>query len=126
MRNLIILILAIIILLSAGIWQIKYIEETSVFAISDVEYAENLVWNDNFDGANTHIKELENTWDEMKTMWIMFIDHNEIDDVEMALLNFKTYVNLRNKEESIVYSEQLKHNLYHISLKQKVRIENVF
>ena len=126
MKNGIILIVAIIILLSAGIWQIKYIEETSVFAISDVEYVVNLVKNNNFDGANTHIKELENTWNNMKIMWSMFIDHDEIDDIEIALLNFKTYVNLHNKEQSIVYSEQLKHNLYHISLKQKIKIENVF
>jgi len=126
MRNFIILTLAIIILLIAGIWQIKYIEETSAFAISDTEYAINLVQNNNFDGANTHIKELEKTWGSMKTMWTMFINHTEIDDIEIALLNFKMYVKLNNKEEALLYSEQLKHNLYHISEKQKVRIENVF
>lgn len=126
MKNFVILTIAIIVLLIAGIWQIKYIEETSIFAISDVEYAMNLVQNNNFDGANTHIKELEKTWGNMKTMWTMFINHTEIDNIEIALLNFKMYVELNNKEESLVYSEQLKHNLYHISERQKIRIENVF
>ncbi|MDD2376381.1 MAG: DUF4363 family protein [Clostridia bacterium] len=126
MKNFIILTLAIIILIITSIWQIKYIEETSIFAISDVDYAMNLVQNDNFNGANTHIKELENTWKNMKKMWTIFINHNEIDDIEIALLNFKIYVELNNKDEALLYSEQLKHNLYHISEKQKVKIENVF
>jgi len=126
MRNFIILIVAIVILLSAGIWQIKYIEETSIFAISDVEYAMNLVQNNNFAAANAHITELDNTWKGMKNIWTIFINHNEIDDIEIALLNFKTYTKLNNKEESLLYSEQLKQNLKHVSEKQKIRIENVF
>jgi len=126
MRNFIILLVSIFILLIAGIWQINYIEETSIFAISDVEYAVNFVQNDNFDGANANIIELENTWKNMKQIWSIFINHTEIDDIEIALLNFKAYTKAHNKEEAIVYSEQLKQNIFHISEKQKIRIENVF
>jgi len=126
MRNFVILIVAMIIVLCAGIWQIKYIEETSTFAITDVEYAINMVRNNNFDGANAHIIELDNTWKSMKNIWTIFINHNEIDDIEIALLNFKSYTKLNNKEESLIYSEQLKQNLKHVSEKQKIRIENVF
>jgi hypothetical protein len=126
MKNFIILILAIGILISAGIWQIKYLEETSIFAISDVEYAVNLVKNNNFAAANKHIIELNNTWNGMKGIWTIFINHNELDDIEIALLNFKTYTELNNKEQSLIYSEQLKQNLKHVSEKQKIRIENVF
>lgn len=126
MRNVIILIVTSIILIAAGLWQISYIEESSRYAISDVEYVENLIRNDNFNGANAHINELENTWGSMKNIWSIFIMHDEIDDIETALVNLKTYTKLQNKEEALVYSEQLKQNLGHISIKQKIRIENVF
>lgn len=126
MRNVIILIVTSIILVFAGIWQINYIEESSRYAISDVEYVENLIRNDNYNGANAHITELENTWGSMKNIWSIFIMHDEIDDIETALVNLKTYTKSQNKEEALVYSEQLKQNLGHISKKQKIRIENVF
>ncbi len=126
MRNAIIFTIAILILFIAGYWQIKYIEETSIYAMSDVEYIMNLVQNNNFDGANTHIIELEKTWGNMRNIWSIFIMHDEIDDIETALVNFKTYIKLKNKEESLVYSELLKQNLGHISKRQKITIENVF
>ncbi|MDF2866333.1 MAG: hypothetical protein K0R72_1151 [Clostridia bacterium] len=126
MRNAIILTIAILILFITGYWQIRYIEETSIYAMSDVEYTMNLVQNNNFDGANTHIIELEKTWGNMRNIWSIFIMHDEIDDIETALVNFKTYIKLKNKEESLVYSELLKQNLGHISKKQKITIENVF
>lgn len=126
MKNVIILIVASIILFITGYWQIKYIEESSIYAISDVEYVTNLIKNNNFDGANTHINELENTWQSMENIWSMFIMHDEIDDIEMALVNFKMYTKLENKDESLVYAEELKQNLRHISEKQKIKVENVF
>lgn len=126
MRNWIILIIIAIILIGAGIWQINYVEESSAYAISDAEYAVTLVENNNFDAANKHINELENTWKDMKNIWSMFIIHDEIDKIEAALLNFKTYTKLNNKEEAIVYSEELIQVLNHISAKQKVKVENVF
>jgi hypothetical protein len=126
MKNVIILVTTILVLFIAGIWQIKYIKESSIYVISDVEYATNLLENNNFNGANNHISELENTWENMKKIWSIFIAHDEIDDIETALVNFKTYTKSQNKEEALVYSEQLKQNLNHISKKQEIRFENVF
>jgi len=126
MKNAVILIVALIILCTSGIWQIKYIEESSIYAISDVEYAANLVQNDDFAAANLHIKELEKTWGSMKTIWTIFITHNEIDYIETALTNLKMYIKLENKEEAIVYAEILKQNFQHVTRKQKITIENIF
>lgn len=126
MRNAIILGVSLIILLTAGIWQIRYIEESAIYAISDVEYATNLIKNNDFERASTHIDKLENTWTNMSTIWNIFIVHNEIDDIREILVNFKMYTKLEDKVESLVYSEQLIQNLQHVINKQKVKMENVF
>ncbi|MEG1705346.1 MAG: DUF4363 family protein [Clostridia bacterium] len=125
-KNVITLILSIIILISAGIWQIDYLNKTSMYAMSDTEYIKNLIQNDNFKLANEHIKELENTWNGMKDTWNIFVTHDEIDDVEEAMTNFKMYTLQENKEEALVYAQQIHQNLNHIAKNQQVRFENIF
>ncbi len=126
MKNLIILIFTLVVLISAGIWQINYIEESSIYAIADVAYITNLINNNKFTEANKHVVELEKTWKEMSNIWNIFIIHDEIDDIQEILINFKMYTKLENKEKALVYSEQLIQNFNHITKKQKIRIENVF
>lgn len=125
MRNWIILIITVGILIYAGIWQIKYIEESSIFAISDVDYTVNLINNNNFIAANSSVENLEQTWKNMQKIWATFINHKEIDDVVVSITNLKMYTKLQDKKEALVYAEQLKQNLDHISKKQKIRLENV-
>jgi hypothetical protein len=126
MRNFIVLIVALIILIAAGIWQINYIEESSTYATSDVEYITNLIRNNNFTEASKQVDVLEKTWKDMSNIWNIFIIHDEIDNIQEVLVNFKMYTKLEDKEEALVYSELLIQNFTHISKKQKIRIENVF
>lgn len=125
MRNAIILSVALIVLILAGYWQIKYIEESSIYAISDVQYVTNLIQNDDFTRASKHIEELRKTWRDMSNIWNIFIVHDEIDEIEEIMVNFEMYTKLENKEEALVYSKRLERSLEHISIKQKVKLENV-
>ncbi|MDD4387507.1 MAG: DUF4363 family protein [Clostridia bacterium] len=126
MKNAIMLVVALAILIISGIWQIRYIEESSIYAISDTQYVVNLINNDDFVGAKKHINELKNTWEEMRDIWNIFIIHDEIDEIEEIMVNFEMYTKLENKEEALVYSERLKRSFTHVSKKQKIKIENVF
>lgn len=125
-KNVITLILSIAILLLAGFWQINYLNETAMYVMSDTEYIKNLVENNNFKAANEHIRELENTWNSTKDIWNIFVTHDEIDDVEEAITNFKTYILLENKEEALIASAQIKQNVQHISKNQQVSFSTVF
>lgn len=126
MKNGIILVVALAILLIGGIWEVKYIEESSIYAVSDAQYIINLINNDDFDGAKDHMVELKATWKNMRKIWNIFVVHDEIDEIEEIMVNLDMYTKLENKEEALVYSERLKRSLEHISLKQKLSIENVF
>jgi hypothetical protein len=125
MRNAIILVIALAILILSGYWQIKYIEESSIYAISDVEYVTNLIQNNDFARANKHIEELKKTWRDMSNIWNIFIIHDEIDEIEEIMVNFEMYTKLENKEEALVYSKRLERSLEHISRKQKIMLENI-
>jgi hypothetical protein len=126
MKQVIILIAVTVILILSGIWEIKYFDESSQYVLSDVGYIKNAVANNNFKLAKAHIAELNKTWDDVKNVWSMFIEHQEIDNIEEAMMKFKSYVETENKEESIVYAESLDNLYRHVSDREDIDPSNVF
>lgn len=126
MKQAIILIVVTAILIISGIWEMDYFNDSSQYVLSDINYIKNAVENNNFKMAKDHVAELNNTWDGVKKVWAMFIEHDEIDDIEEAMLKFKSYVAIQNKEESIVYAESLDNLFRHISERETINIPNVF
>ena len=55
----------------------------------------------------------------------MFIIHEEIDDIDDAMIELKEYINYENKEECIVAIEKVKRNLEHTVKRQELKIDNV-
>ena len=48
MKQTIIMIICVIILIGGGIAEIKYLDKTSVFLSSDMDYIKNAIENDNY------------------------------------------------------------------------------
>ncbi|MEG1009254.1 MAG: DUF4363 family protein [Clostridia bacterium] len=126
MKNFIVLTISLILIITGGIYEIKYFKDSSQYAIVDVEYSKNLVDNNKFSEASAHIEELEKTWNNMKDIWNIFINHDEIDDIQEAMINYKMYTRLQNREEALVYAEILSNNFTHIAKKEYIKLDNVF
>ena len=126
MKQWLILIISIAIIIFSGFYECKYLRETSQFLLSDIEYCKNAVENNNFDIAKNHIKEVYNTWDDVSNIWSIFVDHDEIGNIEEELLQFKLYIEEENKSESIVACKELERIILHSVEKQEVSVANVF
>ena len=72
LKQVFILVISSAILIFSGLWEIKYIENSSRYLLSDIEYSKNALKNNNFELAKQHVKNLENTWESMKKTWKMF------------------------------------------------------
>lgn len=125
MKQFIILVLAILVIIFSGIWETRYLDQTSKYAISDIEYAKNAVLNDDYDLAKEHVKEIENTWNNMKVLWKIFTTHEEIDKIEEKLISYKISIEQKNKEDVIMYSEKLYNEFRSIVESHRLLIENV-
>lgn len=125
MKQTIIMIICVIILIGGGIAEIKYLEKTSVFLSSDMDYIKNAIENDNYELANKQMEKSFKSWTDTKTLWNMFIIHEEIDDIEEALIELKEYLKFENKEECIVAIEKVKKDLEHSVKRQKVLLDNI-
>ncbi len=125
-RQIFILIITILLVICGGIWENSHLEKSCNYVLADIEYTKNSLENNNFEFAKSQVKELNNTWDNVKDVWNIFVPHDEIDDIENSLTLLSAYVNTDNKEESLVYIEKLSRDLKDVISKQQVNMENIF
>lgn len=125
MKQFSIMIICIIVLVTGGIFEIKYLEKSSIYLSTDMDYIKSAINSDNFLLAKEQIDKSWQTWESLKNTWNMFIIHEEIDDIEEAMIELKEYINYENKEECIVAIEKVKRNLEHTVKRQELKIDNV-
>ena len=125
MKQTIIMIICIIILVVGGIVEVKYLEKSSLYITSDMEYIQNAVQNKNFISASEQMDKSYDTWTKTKNFWNIFIIHEEIDDIEEAMIELKEYIKYENEEECIVAISKIKEFLKHTVQRQELKIDNV-
>lgn len=125
MKQWITLVICLSFLLIVGIWQVNYLEKTSLYTLSDIEYVKNTAINGRFDLSKEGAENIEKTWNEVKTVWHIFVDSSEVDKVEEHITLLKSYIDEENKEEVIVNANELNRVLNYIVKKQQVKIGNI-
>lgn len=125
MKQFSIMIICIIVLVTGGIFEIKYLEKSYIYLSTDMDYIKSAINSDNFLLAKEQIDKSWQTWESLKNTWNMFIIHEEIDDIDDAMIELKEYINYENKEECIVAIEKVKRNLEHTVKRQELKIDNV-
>ena len=68
-KQIAILIISLFLLIFGGIWEIKYLERTSRYLASEVEYTKNAIENNNFELADKQMESMQNTWGDMNIVW---------------------------------------------------------
>lgn len=125
MKQWIILIISLLILFLSGIWEINYLKNSSIYALSDLEYSRNLVQNGNFNLANEQINSIDDSWKNIKNVWSIFVDHTEIGNIDERILKYKSCVELKDKDESIKAANELERIFRHVVEKYEIRVSNV-
>ncbi|MDO4283451.1 MAG: DUF4363 family protein [Clostridia bacterium] len=125
-KQIIIFVASLALLIFGGLWEIKYLNETSRYLQTDIDYVRYEVENDNFDGAKEQIEELKRTWNNVSDVWDIFVNHDRIDDIEEAFENLKADVELKDKNSSIKSSMVLKSIVSQIVDKHKFSFKHIF
>lgn len=125
MKQTIIMIVCIFILVVGGVAEVKYLQKSSRYIMTDMDYIQNAIENDNFELAKEQIEKSYNTWSKIKNIWNMFIVHDEIDDIEQSIIELREYIKFENTEECIVSIAKVKEFLDHTVKRQEVRMDNI-
>lgn len=126
MKQTIMLVIVTAMIIVGGIWENNYLNTSSQYFLSDINYSKNAVNNNDFELAKKHFKETEDTWNSMQGVWNILLDHSEIDKIEEAMDKYKTYIEYENGEQAMVYANVLDNNLRHIVETEKINVYNIF
>lgn len=124
-KQIIILVISLVIIVYCGIWELNYLDKTSMYLKSDLNSIKNYVENDNFDMALMGYNNLQNTWDNMSNLWNIFINHERIDYLEENMTILKTNLKINEKDETIEIIDKLDRLIFQITDKQKPTFEHV-
>ena len=73
-----------------------------------------------------NIEKLTNNWEERHNKLAYYIEHNELEKVETAIVRMKSYIESEKFEDAITELEDGKFVLEHIQDKNSFNLQNIF
>lgn len=125
MKQVTLLIIMLVVLITAGIFEISYFKDSSEYVKSDVNYILNIMKNDNISAAKEHFTKLDDTIKNVNGSWGIFLDHNTLQQLENNIEVFKIYVERGNMEKAEVYAQNIYNLLENISDVHRITFQNV-
>ncbi len=125
MKQVGILIVSIILLITAGICEIKYLNNTSLYIKSDLDYIENAIRNNNYEYARAQYENTFSSWDKLKDVWHIFITSDEIDTINASMAELKYHLEFEDEKDALMTIEEIKSSITHIIFRQNLKIDNV-
>ena len=125
MKQVIISVVCIAILVIGGTAEIKYLNKSASYLSYDIEYIRNAINNDNYDFAKVQINNTKNNWEAQKKIWHIFVNNEEIENIDESIVELEEYINNQMKEESIVEVSKLISLIKYSANLQRLSIETV-
>lgn len=125
MRLLIILLTIFIFLVGFGVWNNKTLLDSTDKMTAHIEQIITDIEGQHWDQARQETRQLEKSWHENAKWWPVFLDHQEIDNLEFSMAKIKKYVDTRDAPLAQGQLSELKLMLKHIPDKEAVTLENI-
>ena len=125
MKQVIISVVCIAILVIGGIAEIKYLNKSASYLSYDIEYIKNAINNDNYDIAKEQLNNTKNNWEAQKKIWHIFVNNEEIENIDESIVELEEYLNNKMKEESLVEVSKLISLVKYSAKMQELSIETI-
>lgn len=126
MKVLVIMLAITIIFVGFAIWTQRSLETSAEKLEQNLSSLEQAIKGDNWEMANAELESVNQLWERTKNSWQIFIDHEEIDNIDATLARIKQLVSLKEKADSLSEISALKLYIVHIPQKESLRLVNIF
>ena len=126
MRLLTTLTVILAMIVGLGLWFNNSLQESSSNLSSQIDRVSLEIRQEDWEAAVTQSQKLEQVWAQTAKWWPVFLDHQEMDNIEFALARVKEYVKGQDEALSLGQLSELKLMIEHIPQKEKVNLENIF
>jgi hypothetical protein len=126
MRLLSTLIAILAIIVGLGLWFNQSLQDSSSNLSYQIDRVSMEIRQGDWEAAIKQSQKLEQVWEETAKLWPVFLDHQEMDNIEFTLARVKEYVKGRDAVLSLGQLSELKLMIEHIPQKEAVNLENIF
>lgn len=126
MKNAVISLLIFIIMVISIAFSLNYLNKVSDDLGRLNDEIEQYITDNDWDKAYKSSIEYTEKWKDYSEKLKLFVDHQEMDKIEIELWRMPQYIKERNKEESLATVHVLKFLVNHISDLERVNIQNIF
>ncbi|MBL4936788.1 DUF4363 family protein [Clostridium sp. YIM B02515] len=126
MRNIIISVTVFLAMITAIFFSIGYLNRISSNLQILNDDLEKYISEEKWDKAYKTSMDFTNQWEKHSKVIKLFVNHQEIDNIEMELWKLPQYIKEKSKDEALASVHVLKFLLKHISSLEKVNIQNIF
>ena len=114
------------VLIISIIFSIGYLNKTCD-ELSNIDInMENAIKNDSWEKAETFSKRFTNKWEKTSNEISVYVNHKEMDNINVELWKLTQYVKCQNKDESLASVHTIIFFIDHIKNMEKVNIQNIF
>ncbi|MCM8711093.1 DUF4363 family protein [Clostridium sp. SYSU_GA19001] len=126
MKNVILSIIIFLIMVIAMCLSINYLNKISLNIQNLNDKLEEYIMNEDWNKAYETSMDYTQKWEKHAKLIKIFVNHQEIDNVEMELWKLPQYVKEQTKDEALASVHLLKFLIKHISSLEKITIQNIF
>lgn len=130
MKDIIIVIFVLIAIFCCNMLVQKHLENTSQRVISKLEVLKEktieMKDTEEREELKKHFAEIENEWNRVHKTWSIIVMHEELDNIEEALIKTKSSINDGDLENSLAEIETAMFFINHVLEREKVTLENIF
>jgi len=125
MKNVVISFVIFIIMIICIAFSLNYLNKVTDDLGRLNDEIEQYITDNNWDKAYTSSIEYTEKWKDYSEKLKLFVDHQEMDQIETELWKLSQYIKEKTKEESLASIHVLKFLVDHISELEKVSIQNI-
>ena len=130
MRDIFIIIFIIIAIFGGGIYTESYLNKTADEISRKLENLKKQTIiakeTQNREQIKKEMKEIEKKWDETSEVWSIIVVHQEIDNIENALVKSKSNIENGELEDALQEIETASFFINHVKEREKVCLKNIF
>ncbi|WP_125153392.1 DUF4363 family protein [Clostridium rectalis] len=126
MKNVFISCTTFVVMIFCILFSINYLNKICN-EMSDINYKlEQSIELGNWRQSKNIVSNLTNNWEKFSDKLSIFVNHEELDNINSELSKLTQYINYKNKDESMASLHSIKFFIQHISKLEKINMQNIF
>lgn len=119
------IIVTLILIISAGVWTNYALQTSTKDLIGQIDRVSTEIKSQDWQSAKKQTEKLEKDWTKEAKWWPVFLDHQEMDNIDFSMAKVKEYVSSRNNSLSLGQLSEIRIMVEHIPRKDAVNLKNI-